>query len=443
MPLRTNSEIIKALSQYRAEDMLGTPETTTLDFKRCLYPLQIEKGKFDLCLDVAAMANAGGGLIVCGFRADKSPTEVHECATQIAKIPLDQLDKPRHQHVLLQYLWPRVQVDLDFYPYAEQEQDQGFLVIEVKPLPEHERYAMVRRFLKDDGKLVEGFAVPVRHGDQTTYLSAEELHRMLSDGRRFHDLATAGLLRAPGSDRQPTATQLDSQLDAVLRSKPTWEELELPVLAWQSAPEQPAELLDGMYERDGGVYGTLYKPENLRDAGFNFWILGDPPRIDAGAILISDQRRVVRVDPGGAVTAAVLATSEMLGWASAPVGSFQRLNVFALTEMTLEYYRLVDLHIAPRAPGMWRHRIRALRFQEPTTIMLGPGGNPQFPIIGNALKASSQEWDRSWAALDDPERDAYEALSRIYALFGLPISKNPFVDGNRVSTAKLRAALGP
>lgn len=47
MPLRTHSEIITALSQYRAEDIKGTVETTTLDFKRCLYPLDLDKGKFD------------------------------------------------------------------------------------------------------------------------------------------------------------------------------------------------------------------------------------------------------------------------------------------------------------------------------------------------------------------------------------------------------------
>lgn len=443
MPLRTNSEIIRALAQYRAEDVLGTAETTTLDFKRCLYQLRSDKGKFDLCLDVAAMANASGGLIVCGFKADKSPTEVHECATQVAQVPLSQLDVPRHQHVLLQYVWPRVQVDLDFYPYAQQEQGEGFLVIDIKPLPEHERYAMVRRFLSDDGKLVEGFAIPVRHGDQTTYLSAEELHRLLTDGRRFHDLAIAGSLRPTGPAQPSAAEQFDARLDAVLRTKPTWSELGSPVLAWQSAPERPVEILEGLHERDGGVYGALYTPESLRQSGFNFGILGDAPRIDAGSILISDQRRALRVDPDGAVTAAALATNEMLGWASTPIGSVQRLNVFALTEMTLEYYRLVDQHIAPRAPGTWRHRIRALRFQDPTAIVLGPGGNPRYPIIGDALKASAPDWDQSWTALVDPERDAYEALSRLYMLFGLPISKNPFVEDKRVSTQKLLASLDP
>ncbi|MBR7826647.1 hypothetical protein KDK95_10050 [Actinospica sp. MGRD01-02] len=115
MPLRTHSEIITALAQYRAADVKGTVETTTLEFKRCLYPLDQDKGKFDLCLHVAAMANASGGLIICGFKADKSPAEANEQATEITPVPLRLLNGPRHKDVLVQYVWPHVQVDFEFY----------------------------------------------------------------------------------------------------------------------------------------------------------------------------------------------------------------------------------------------------------------------------------------------------------------------------------------
>jgi hypothetical protein len=125
------------------------------------------------------------------------------------------------------------------------------------------------------------------------------------------------------------------------------------------------------------------------------------------------------VEPNGTVTAAALATEDMLGRASRPQVNTQRLNVFVLTEMTLEYFRLVDTHIVPRAPGSWRHRIRAQRFQEPTTITLGSGGgSPRFPSYGEVRRASAQDWDRSWTAVGDPERDTYEALRHIYRFSG-------------------------
>ena len=95
-----------------------------------------------------------------------------------------------------------------------------------------------------------------------------------------------------------------------------------------------------------------------------------------------------------------------------------------------------------RVTGPWRHRILATRFQTPETVKLGEGGNPQFPMIGNVRPASAQEWDKSWLAIGDPERDAYQALKQLYALFGVPVTKNPFIDGDRVDTAALLAAAG-
>ncbi|MBR7826648.1 hypothetical protein KDK95_10055 [Actinospica sp. MGRD01-02] len=312
------------------------------------------------------------------------------------------------------------------------------MVIEVQPLARHERYAMVCRFLNADDHLDEGFAVPIRHGDRTTYPSAEELHRLITDGRRFQDLLPTTFIRQPVS----AAATLDDRLEQLLR-RTTWNEQELPVLSWQSSPEQHEGLLEDMYDRKNGVYAALDRPEILRESGFNFEMLGDPPRIDDGALVKLEGRRAIRVEPNGTVTAAALGSSDMLGWASRPQGTIQRLNVIVLTEMTLEYYRLIDQHIMPRAPGPWRHRIQALRFQEPTTITLGTGGgNPQFPFHGEARQASAQNWDRSWVAAEDPERDAYEALVRIYALFGLPACADPFIDGNRVSTEALLASVG-
>lgn len=112
MPLRSRSEIIRALAEHRSADVLGTPETTTLDFKRCLYPLDKDKGKHALCSDVAAMANAAGGLLVCGFVADKAPNKVYEFASKAAPVPRTRLDVGRHKDVLLngtRHKPPRVQ----------------------------------------------------------------------------------------------------------------------------------------------------------------------------------------------------------------------------------------------------------------------------------------------------------------------------------------------
>jgi hypothetical protein len=440
MALRNRSEIIRTLAEYRSDDILGTPETTTLDFKRCLYPLNKDKGKYDLCSDVAAMANATGGILVCGFIADKAPNEVYEFASKAAPVPRSRLDVGRHKDILLRHVWPRVAVSFEWFDLAENDDANGFLVIEVEPLPEHQRYAMVRQFLNADGKLCEGFTIPVRHGDQTTYPVAEELHRLMTDGHRVRDFAATSAPQDAVSSAL-TAKELNERIAAMMTTRPPgWAEE--PLLFWQSTPEKPTGILDGMYDSDG-VYGALADPKPLRPGGFNFAFLRDRPRTEAGALTAGEPRRAVRIDTDGTVTAAALANNEMLGWGMdrATISDGRnRLNVIGLTEMTLEYFRFVDEHVMPRVEGAWRHRVLTCRFQEPPVVKLGGGGNPTWPMIGRVHEASAQEWDRSWAAVGDAERDAYEALKRIYALFGISVKENPFIADDRVNTVALLSA---
>ncbi|MGW5482940.1 hypothetical protein [Streptomyces sp. NPDC004008] len=115
----------------------------------------------------------------------------------------------------------------------------------------------------------------------------------------------------------------------------------------------------------------------------------------------------------------------------------RRINVFVLTEITLEYFRLVDRHVLPLVDGAWTHRIVASDFARPPGRVLASGEDPAFPLWGSTEMATSDDWNHSWRALGDPERDAYEALRYIYALFGLDVTVNPFVDEDRVSPAKL------
>ncbi|MFI9604767.1 helix-turn-helix domain-containing protein [Streptomyces sp. NPDC052043] len=75
-------QLTALLAAQQPEAILGTPESQWVDFKsvgpKGPYDLSTEKGKFELAKDVAAFANASGGLLVCGFRAKRRPTQLHE-----------------------------------------------------------------------------------------------------------------------------------------------------------------------------------------------------------------------------------------------------------------------------------------------------------------------------------------------------------------------------
>jgi hypothetical protein len=87
-------------------------------------------------------------------------------------------------------------------------------------------------------------------------------------------------------------------------------------------------------------------------------------------------------------------------------GEKGRLNVVALSEMMLEYYRLVDHKVVPEVPGVWQHRIVAARFADEPPRKLAPGVNPAFPLIGAGQRASTNDWNMTWTAHGDPEQDA-------------------------------------
>jgi hypothetical protein len=64
-------------------------------------------------------------------------------------------------------------------------------------------------------------------------------------------------------------------------------------------------------------------------------------------------------------------------------------------------------------------------------------GPDRTNFLSDASPASKDEWQMSWEAIGNPERDAYEALSRIYVLFGVDVATNPYVDDNRVVSDRL------
>ena len=70
MPVDAQTELVLALSRHDAKAVLGTPESSWVDFKDPrAYTLDTDLRKWELAKDVAAMANADGGLLVIGIYA--------------------------------------------------------------------------------------------------------------------------------------------------------------------------------------------------------------------------------------------------------------------------------------------------------------------------------------------------------------------------------------
>ena len=433
----SRSALIESLTDGRPDDLLGVAETSWLDFKRSPYDLASAKGKFELCKDVAAFANAHGGLLVLGVRAEKKSNQALEVATSFHPFPQDRADVVQYIDIMNEYLRPRVEISHHWYRDPDRSTagtDLYYLVLEVEPLPELSRYVLVRKLINDKGKLAEGLAVSVRHGDRTVYMPSEDVYQLINEGLRARDTAPAGALVAA---HEQWHEEPDEALDE-LEQRQDWEET--PVLFWQSIPAQPpSQILPGLHSHDG-IKGALRNQDVLRDSGFNFADTTGRLQTLSGGLFIGRPRSAVWVRPDGLMTAGAVANPDMLCWGaqqSLPV--VMRINAHVVTEMTLEYFRLVDRLIVPRVPVPWRHRIVVRRFAGEDPRSLAPGGGMMQTFHSDAAPASDDIWDRSWVANGDPERDAYEALERFYTLFGVDVATNPDVEGDRVVAARLRA----
>ncbi|WP_331722793.1 ATP-binding protein (plasmid) [Streptomyces canus] len=440
MPADSMAELISLLSVKSPYAILGTPESEWVDFKSVSpkgpYDLSTDKGKFEFAKDVTAFANAGGGLIVCGFKAKKRQSELYEVAEKVTPFEKKLVNTDSYKDVLTEYVRPLLGVKFLWFdhPADDPEAAGHYFVIEVSALPDSERWALVTRGLSENGQFVKGsWTVPIRNGDSTAYLAPDEVYRLMNDGLRTrYAPAPAAAAPEPAADRAKAREDLRATLGME----------ETPVLFFQSAPDQPHGLLPGMYA-DDGLRHRLSHQDTLRPSGFNWSLAHKRPESREGGFLLSGApRRGLLIEADGAVTAAAAATPDMLGWGmehyndgSGPRS--RRISVFALTEMTLEYFRLVDQYVLPLTDGAWTHRVVASDFGRPPARTLGPGDDPDFPFQGSPQPATGNNWNYAWKALGDPERDAYEALRHIYALFGLDISANPFTDIDRISTAKL------
>ena len=393
------------------------------------YLLKTPTGKWELAKDVAGLANLGGGVLVVGVRTEKTEGNFREVAAELRPVPVAMLDRVQYHDVIRDLVRPAVGFDVEYFPDPDHA-GKGYMTIHVEPLAEANRYALVRRMVTEDGKELDAVGVPVRDSDQTRWLSADEVYRLLRDGQRANS-PTLAEVQLPSIAED---LNWDEAVERLVELK-DWED---PLLIWQSMPLKPVDLLSRMWGR-ASISQTLANPPSLRGNGFNWYFLNEVRQFDGGA-LASDGRRAIWVAPNGMITAAATANDAMLAWAMQNYPDEpQRLNVIAVVEITLEYFRLVDENILPGTATKFRHSIATRKFAGDPPVVL-PEGLPNVvsSLSGRTTSADTRyQFDQYIPA--NAERDAYEALLRLYATFQLGPDRIPFADtDNRsISSSKL------
>ena len=160
--------------------LLGQAEAQWMDVKGTPY-LSEPAGHLHYASDVAAFANAGGGLIALGLKTAMRRGD--EIITAADGILLSLFDVRDHRNLLRDWVYPRLLgVRVEALPFDD-DPEHGIVLVEVPEQPLASHPFMVRR-AHVAGRVRSGyFTIPVRTDDATARWDIAELHTLVVAGR--------------------------------------------------------------------------------------------------------------------------------------------------------------------------------------------------------------------------------------------------------------------
>ncbi len=474
MPVSDKDMLVEALRRGDFEAVLGTPESEWVDFKSEVYPLDTPKGPREYAKDVAALANAGGGLIVIGYKTAKAETDLESRAQEHRPVPKDLVDPKKLADILVNTVYPAVRgINTEWFP--DNQDPKGVLVVTIPAQRQQDKPFIVRKFVGDDARDFQAFGIPLRSGAHTSWVHTESMHAALVQAELVRTLVSAVLTAGelPSVFRslasgvvgvaatfRPTlfetalpeavtpsnsyaaevALGLDRRADeriASIRREMEWQDL--PSYFLQAFPPTGDRRLTKVHSKTG-VRGAFANPPVLRPLGWHLASGLEPEVREGGLVLIEGTRSIIWLERDGVFTAGALATPEFLGWAmnksreNGP-GPYT-LNSLSLVEYTLEFFRFVHTVLVPHAPaGAWKYRVVTRGFKTASGGVQLSGGFPEEWKI--ARHASGDDLDETIPGTREPGRDALNALESVYGLFGLGVDDIPFQEGGAISEAAI------
>jgi hypothetical protein len=438
MALSSAGEVIAALEAGQDESVLGTFETSELDFKGAPYRLAEEREQWELAKDVAALANVGHGALVIGVQTTKDPSRDEDVASKVAPFDPVLLDLKRCRDLVQRDVYPRVE-GLEFLT-IDRLDNKVLVVIQIAEQDPDRGPFLLRRVVARDGeRALHAFALPVRVGGHTAYEEVGLVHRDIADGRRARKVGPH-VRESPSSPPEPSSGVVKDQVEAAERLM-GWSEL--PVYWLAASPPITDGRIENFYG-DDGVFGAIRNPKQLRgNVGFGLTYGFNVDVREDEILSVDSDRRVLKVERSGFALAGAAGTPEFLAWAQdnvSPPRSTLGLNPIVLVEYTLEFCLFVHRELVPLlGPGTWRLAAAERGFKErgrPLALSPGHWGNQIFPPTGQPARV-----DTNSHVVDcmDPQADAFKLLVGVYEVFGLGPDDIPFSRDGRVEPSLIQA----
>ncbi len=248
----TPDEVLAALADGRDDDLIGVYESAEVDFKG-QYRLEEPKEKWELAKDIAAFANARGGLIAVGLTTSMDEDRAEEIVEAVRPVPLNLFVPKQVYDIAAQWIYPPPQINVIRYPRGD---SSALGSIEVLHTEADAPYLVTRMHDANERPIPQvAFGWPVRYGTQTTWTPVGQVHRHLS-------MASAASTESPGP---PTADPVNARdwsadLDE-LEVELGWSERAILYVA-AGPTGGPQQLAD--FYKSTGVLGAVQRPFRLR-----------------------------------------------------------------------------------------------------------------------------------------------------------------------------------
>lgn len=443
MAVSSQENLLASLRGGDFDKIVGTPESSWVDFKRAQYPtvpgrLQklSEYGKFELCKDVAAFANNTGGIILLGVSEELSPSNGLSVAREIHEIEIGNIDLAHYKQTIIERIYPLIQ-NVEMW-WFETNPTKGVLAI-VVPSKDFKLH-IVRQVYDEDNRRIRGIEIPVRVDDQTFIHNAESISDLFCDH-------LPGSL-SPNTDTEATSPQdINSQTDiesyriaaGVSRDQllSTLEMNDDPVIVIQAIPRSTKHRLDGFYDE---IRQAFTHTAPLRNMGFNLNSVGYETTTQEGALIKAGTRPAgLRLDPNGTLTMILKADRGLLGWGvNHDVSKGFRINPVVLVEMTFEFVRFIFSTLQEKGLGDWEYYIAARNLRTSHVILIP--GRPSEMFWGEGGEtATSDNISHTLETTSKPGSDTYQIIEEIYSIFTLSKSDIPYSSDDEITHQTINA----
>lgn len=449
------------LSSGDLGELKGLAEDDELECKAEPYRLnRSAQQKQELAKDVAALANANGGLILVGAKTRKMEDSAREKIVETRPFPSSLVDVEQYMDILNAWITPAID-GLEVRWHPTDENGRGLMTISLPQQPKDRWPFLVIRHLDEEGKRSETvFGYFERKQDWVDHYSVEQLRSFLNTGFRYEELIREefSALRAEVSQMlpEPVAT---ANLEA---RKEQWEarlgvavaELGLadqPAFVLSALPEEPIDLPSLFKGTDSDLYELLMRPPELRRSGFDL-NTGDRPAIVKGQLRRAQTPgwKLLELWRDGTLIFVARGDEDGLCWASRNYRPLlYRINPLALIELTYLFHALFS-KIAETSSSTVRTVVFRLDVRKPVVdednrlVLPGDSSSP-LPNGTEAPDDSGSFVCRVDINEITPERAAFLLVSQVYHWFGyeddlVPYTKLVKGETRVVDVERIRAA---